>query len=153
MQEIEYAGIKYRTGKLDAFKQFHLFRKLMPLFSGMGETAATQAMATDASNTNENAVRWAALGPVSQAIAEMSQTDSEFIIRTCLGACQRQNPAGQWVAVTTPQGAIMFEDIDLLGMLQLSFAVLQDNLSSFFPGLNPNGSAGDITISPLNRPI
>jgi len=152
MQEVEYNGIKYRTGKLDAFKQFHLFRKLMPLFSGMGETAAMQVMGGE-TEVNENAVRWAALGPISQAVSEMSQSDSEFILRTCLSVCLRQNPTGQWVKFTAPNGELMFEDLDLMGMLQLTFAVIQDNLGNFFPAQNPNGSGGGTTVSVTNPPI
>jgi hypothetical protein len=148
MEELELEGMWYRTGKLDAFKQFHLFRKLMPLFSGLGETAATNiaAAAADA-GAPEAITRWSALGPISHAIAEMSQQDSEFIIKTCLAACTRKNPVGQWVRLTTPAGELMFEDIDLQVMLQLSFAVIQDNLAPFFPGRPLNGSGAEVAPS------
>lgn len=140
MEELELDGVWYRTGKLDAFKQFHLFRKLMPLFSGMGETAAAQvARAAQAAGASEELVRWSSLGPVAQAVAEMSQQDSEFIIKTCLAVCQRKNPVGQWVRLTTNSGELMFEDIDLQVMLSLSFTVIQDNLAPFFPGRPANG--------------
>jgi hypothetical protein len=153
MEELELEGTWYRTGKLDAFKQFHLFRKLMPLFSGMGETAASQ-LAAAASNTNvpEGAVRWSSFGPVAQAIADMSQQDSEFIVKTCLAVCTRKNPVGQWVRLATPQGDLMFEDIDLGIMLQLSFAVIQDNLAPFFPGRPLNGSGAEVAQT-SNPPI
>jgi hypothetical protein len=141
MEELELEGMWYRTGKLDAFKQFHLFRKLMPLFSGMGETAATQvSRAAAAAGAPDAVVRWSSFGPVAQAIADMSQQDSEFIIKTCLAVCTRKNPVGQWVRLATPAGELMFEDIDLGIMLQLSFAVIQDNLAPFFPGRSLNGS-------------
>lgn len=142
MEELELAGTWYRTGKLDAFKQFHLFRKLMPLFSGMGETAATN-LAVAANGGDTSASRWSALGPIANAVADMSQQDSEFIIKTCLAVCQRKNPVGQWVRVTTQQGDLMFDDIDLQVMLQLSFAVIQDNLATFFPGRSLNGSGAE----------
>jgi hypothetical protein len=148
MEELELGGTWYRTGKLDAFKQFHLFRKLMPLFSGMGETAAVR-IAREAGANNE-VLNWAGLGPIAQAVAEMSQADSEFIIKTCLTVCQRKNPTGQWVRVTTPQGDLMFEDIDLQVMLQLSFSVIQDNLAPFFPGRSLNGSGAE--VAPASNP-
>jgi hypothetical protein len=140
MEEVRINDIDYRTGKLDAFKQFHLFRKLMPLFSGMGTSAATQVtQAAAAAGASDEVIQWSSLGPIAQAVAEMSQGDSEFIIKTCLGVCQRKNPAGTWVRVTANNGELMFEDIDLMGMLQLTFAVIQDNLGGFFPGRLPNG--------------
>jgi len=140
-QELRINDIDYRTGKLDAFKQFHLFRKLMPLFSGMGETAASQiARAAAAAGASDDVVQWTLLGPIAQAVSEMSQQDSEFIIKTCLAVCTRKNPGGQWVRVTAPNGELMFEDIELMGMLQLTFAVIQDNLGTFFPGRPQNDS-------------
>jgi hypothetical protein len=145
MEELEINDVWYRTGKLDAFKQFHLFRKLMPLFSGMGETAASQvAAAAQAAGASEELVRWSSLGPIAQAVADMSQQDSEFIIKTCLAVCTRKNPVGQWVRLATPAGDLMFEDIDLTIMLQLSFAVIQDNLAPFFPGRSLNGSGAEV---------
>jgi hypothetical protein len=55
----------------------------------------------------------------------------------------RKNPTGQWVRIATPTGELMFEDIDLSIMLQLSFAVIQDNLQGFFPGRSLNGSGAE----------
>jgi hypothetical protein len=151
MEELEVNGTWYRTGKLDAFKQFHLFRKLMPLFSGMGETAAARiARAAAEAGASDNLIGWASFGPVAQAIADMTQSDSEFIIKTCLAVCQRKSPAGQWVRLATPQGDLMFEDIDLTVMLQLSFAVIQDNLAPFFPGRPLNGSGAE--VAPASNP-
>jgi hypothetical protein len=153
MEELELKDTWYRTGKLDAFKQFHLFRKLMPLFSGMGETAAVRvARAAGAVGASDGVVGWASFGPVAQAIADMTQTDSEFIIKTCLAVCQRKNPTGQWVRLTTPQGDLMFEDIDLEVMLSLSFAVIQENLAPFFPGRSLNGSGAEVA-QPSNPSI
>jgi hypothetical protein len=73
-------------------------------------------------------------------------------MKTCLAACHRKNPLGQWVRVTTPQGDLMFEDIDLEVMLQLAFAVIQDNLASFFPGRPLNGSGAEVA-QPSNQSI
>jgi len=143
-QELQINDIWYRSGKLTAFQQFHLFRKLMPLFSGMGETAAANIV-KQASQVGapDDVVRWAALGPLAQAVSEMSQQDSEFIVRTCLSVCTRKNPAGQWSRVTAPSGDLMFEDIDLMAMMQLTFAVIQDNLGTFFPGRPLSDSEGE----------
>jgi len=142
-QEIQINDISYRSGKLNAFQQFHLFRKLMPLFSGMGQTAAANIAAAAAAGASEEVIRWSTLGPLSQAVSEMSQADSEFVLKMCLSVCTRRNPTGQWARVTAPNGELMFEDIDLMAMMQLTFAVIQDNLGAFFPG-NPvnNSEAG-----------
>jgi len=132
MQEVDIGSRRYRTGKLDAFKQFHLFRKLMPILSGLGESFGAESGESEAAF-------WSSLGPVATAIAEMSQQDSEFILKTCLMACTTWNGNG-WVRVMGNNGEMMFEDISMMDMLQLSFEVVKDNLGLFFPGPNPQNS-------------
>lgn len=141
MQEIEIGEKKYRTGKLDAFKQFHLVRKLLPLFSGMGQSFSNMP---DQAGTD---AFWKSLAPVANAIADMSTEDSEWILKTCLTACSYFN-GRTWVPVTTPQGQLMFEDIEMAEMIQLAFTVIQDNLGSFFPVPQTNGLDPEVQPSP-----
>lgn len=135
--EVELGEHKYRTGRLDAFKQFHLFRKLMPVLSGMGATFTEGGFDND-----NNAVFWGALGPASQAIADMSVQDSEYILKTCLQVCSMWNGSA-WVRITNANGDLMFDNIDMMEMMQLCFEVMKDNLSSFFAAPLPNGSAAE----------
>lgn len=148
MQELEIDGRRYRTGKLDAFKQFHLTRKLLPLFSGLGESFAQMpAQITD----QGQGTFWKALEPVAQAVAEMSTEDSEWCVKTCLAAVTMFN-GHNWVPIMS--GAqLMFEDIEMTTMLQLSFTVIQDNLGRFFPGAQPNGLDGEVQHSASILPV
>lgn len=147
MQELEFDGKKYRTGKLDAFKQYHLMRKLLPLFSGLGESFARQAPLMNGNGEVPQTNFWASLAPISQAISEMSMDDSEWILKTCLTAVSIHN-GRSWAPLTTPNGQLMFEDTEMLTMVQLSLAVVQDNLGSFFPVPLLNASAPAETASP-----
>jgi hypothetical protein len=140
MQEVEVDGRQYRTGKLDAFKQFHLVRKLMPLFSGLGESFSHMPAST------EQADFWKSLAPIAQAVSEMSTEDSEWILKTCLTAVTVNNGRA-YVPITTPQGQLMFDDMEMTTMIQLAFTVIQDNLGSFFPGPQPNGLDNATTTS------
>jgi len=143
MQEVEIEGTKYRTGKLDAFTQFHLVRKLMPLFSGLGESFANlsgQQIGGDS--------WWKQLGPIAHAVAEMTKEDSEWILRTCLGVVSVWN-GRQYTPITTPQGQLMFDTMEMTTMLQLAFTVIQDNLGSFFPAPQTNSLGEEALPSPL----
>jgi hypothetical protein len=143
MAEIELNGIQYRTGqKISAMDQFHVFRKLSPVMSGMGETF-NQMPRTQADGAPPPAGFWQALRPGAQALADMTKDDSEFVLYTCLRNTMRDNGAGGWARVMADNGALMFEDIDAWTMLQLTWAVIQDNLGSFFDEPLPNGSAGE----------
>lgn len=145
MQELDIEGKKYRTGKLDAFKQFHLVRKLLPLFSGLGESFANMPAVT------EGDAFWKSLGPIAQAVSEMSTEDSEWILKTCLGAVTMFN-GHNYTPITTAQGQLMFDDMEMNVMLQLAFAVIQDNLGSFFPAPQTNGLGGEVYPSPSLTP-
>lgn len=143
MQEIELGGIQYRTGdKMNTFDQFHVFRKLAPLMSGLGETFNQMPQTTDSEGAMPTGF-WQALGPGAQALSDMSKEDSEFVLRTCLRNTMRANGVGGWARVMADSGAMMFDDIDAFTMLQLAWAVIQDNLGGFFGGPSPNGSAGE----------
>lgn len=150
MQEVEIGGQRYRTQKLDAFKQFHLFRKLMPVLSGMGATFSDLPDSAPGGDMTADTRFWSAMGPAATAIAEMSQQDSEFILKTCLQACSRWN-GNNWVRITAANGDLMFDDIDMMGMLQLSFEVMKDNLGNFLTGPLPNGSESE--AQPLPYPL
>lgn len=136
MQEVEIDGKKYRTGKLAAMTQFHLMRKLMPVFSGMGEGVAKRAMNGNAEMPTNF---WATLAPIAGPISEMSTEDSEWCLKTCLTTVTMYN-GRSWVPITTQTGQLMFEDMEMTTMLQLTLTVLQDNLGPFFPIPVVNGS-------------
>jgi hypothetical protein len=156
VQELSIGEVNYRTGKLDAFQQFHVFRKLSPILSGLIETFSRARTSVAVGNGNDeespaaNPAFWSAVGPVAHAIAEMSQEDSEYILRTCLGTVMRRGagPGGNWARLTTMTGVLMFEDLDLGAMLQLTYAVLEDNLGDFFrDGLLSISAAQSLTPS------
>ena len=141
MQELEIGGRKFRTGTLNTFKQFHIFRKLLPLFSGMGETV---------NNMQDQQVGsdewWKALAPVAHAVAEMSNEESEWIVRTCLLTVTTFN-GRSWVPIAAEGVEDLLFPLELQGMMGLAFAVIQDNLASFFPGPLPNGSDTEVPLS------
>jgi hypothetical protein len=139
MQEHEFNGVHYRSGKLDAFKQFHVFRKLAPLLGGLFETIARtnealqKARDSNGSLADAEVDAFSAVGPVARALADMPADDLNFVLNTCLAVCQRRNPQGSWVQIMPDAGGqMLFDDIDLTVMIKLTLGVVQDNLSNFF---------------------
>lgn len=125
MTEFTISGNTYKAGKLDAFKQFHVARRIAPVLSGLGvfiEVAKVDPLA--------------AVGPVAEAIGKMTDADSEYVIYTCLGVVQRKQPGVNlgWGPVTS-SGGMMYDDIDMAVMLQLVWHVLQVNLAGFLNAL------------------
>lgn len=130
MAEFKVNNIEYRSGKMNAIVQFHVARRLAPVFAAFGEAART-----------ESRDPMLAFGPMAEAFAKMSDQDAEYVINACLGVCLRKQN-NTWVQIRT-SGGIMFDDIGLQEMIQISWATLQDNLSGFFaalPRTSPDGA-------------
>lgn len=124
MAEFTISARNYRTGKMDAFTQFHVSRRLAPLFSELKE--ASSKGNTDLGNGIE---------AMAKAVSAMSDADSEYILNACLNVTQRQ--VGEaWTPVRV-SGRLMYDDIDLAVLMQIAGRTLFENLSPFFSGL-PN---------------
>lgn len=118
-EEIEISGRTYRLAKLDAMTQFHITRRLG------GVLAAIRA-------GREGGDVYAVL---MQAVGEMSDEDSEYIIGRCLAGCLRKQDGDAGWAAVYRHGQMMFADIAMPDMLRLTWATLQANLSDFFTSL------------------
>jgi hypothetical protein len=77
--------------------------------------------------------------PVAQAISGLTDADSEYVLNACLDQVQIQQ--GQIWSKVRVNNRLMFEFIGLAEMMQITFAVLQDNFASFFHGLPAPSSA------------
>lgn len=123
---VEVGGFSYRIGRIDARKQFHVSRRLMPLLAGLGGAAALKSQA-GADGFKKFLV------PISEVLSKMSDEDVDYVLDACLSVCQRLQPNGQGAPVMARGGGMMFNDIDMGQMVQLSVHVIRENLSGFFP--------------------
>lgn len=119
--EVELNGRTYRVGKMDVRKQFHVARRLAPVFATLGEIATKKASDL-----------LAVAGPLAEVLSRLSDEDCDYVIDACLQAATREHK-GQFSPVMSRNGTLMFQDIEMPEMLQLAIAVIQDNMSSFFP--------------------
>lgn len=145
MAEFELGDSTYRIGKLDAFKQFHLSRKvapiiptLIPFFVKLKESRDA-ALGAGTSTSTSMSADLAAMGglmtPFAEGIANMSDEAAEFILATCLGVVQRKQ-GNAWFAVwNAQQGTCMFDDLDLGVMIKLAFQVVKESLGPFMAGM------------------
>ena len=85
---------------------------------------------------------WSALGPVADALSKMPDEHVNYVLKMCLGKCHRLDEHSQtWARVTTPNGDLLYQDIDVSIMMQLVFSIIQENLESFFNAPLPLNSA------------
>lgn len=138
MTEFEVDGKQYRlVRKLDAFSQLHVARKLAPLLVSLTPTPEMrqrlQAEAQARANGDDRPMVDMAemMLPVIEGLAEMKSEDVDFISSTCLSVVSRNQGTG-WTPVWNAAAKRMqFEDIDGMALLQITFQVIQENLSNF----------------------
>ena len=126
--EFEIGGHTYRANRMDARSQFHITRRLAPVF---GELApAMKGGAMDA------------IAPLANAIAKLSDADADYILFGLLRSVSRKQPQGLGWAPVAVGDVIMFDDITMPQMIQIAWRALAYNLQDFFAGLPSGSSAG-----------
>ena len=127
--EFEIKGVQYRTAKLSVFDQLKVSRKLLPVLAGM--LADFQGIKAAAEGGDVYKAMETALPKIADSLAGMSEEDTNAIIFPCLSVVSRQN-GKSWSPVMS-QGTLMFDDIDLMSMLQMVGRVVGDSLGNFLP--------------------
>lgn len=128
--DLQIGNHSYRFGKLDAFEQFHVARRLAPAVFAMGASA----MGALKTGEFDNKALLSSIAPLVGIIAGMSNGDSQFVLDTCLSVCSRQS-GNNYAKVFTAGGGLLFDDIDMAVMLRLVFSVIRDNLGNFTDAL------------------
>jgi hypothetical protein len=135
MIEFEIGGHTYKADKMSAMQQLHVSRRLAPVVPKILPAMAALAAATEQGETEMDLASMAvALQPAADALAAMSDDDSEYVYSACLSVVSRKE-SGAWASVWSSQRkALMFEDLDLGVMTQLVFKVVGDSLAPFIRG-------------------
>ena len=137
--EFEIAGQRYRAEKLDAFKQLHVSRKIAPIIPKLLPMFLKFAEQKDALK-DDLAGMAEAFEPLAQALAEMPDADCEYVFNACLSMVMR-NHQNNWASIWVG-GSLMFDDIDLGAMVQITAKVIWDSLGNFTRGLIANQARG-----------
>ena len=150
MKEVTIGQHAYRIGKLNAFKQLHIVRRLSPCLGklaglageGPGLKRDAQGNPVDVEGGMEKL-----LEPLANAMAALSDDDVEYVLHACLEVTDCRQGAG-WARMRA-NGSTMFDSLSLPVLLQLAFHVLRENLTDFFTELPP-GSLGGMGSKPLH---
>lgn len=132
--EFDHGGHTYRVGKMPAMKQFHVVRRLAPMLPNMAGLGFKPVAGQPGDVI-------AVLEPLAKVVAEMTDTDSEYVIMSCMSVVERKQTAGGWARMESG-GRLMFEDLDMVGLVFIVGQVLRHNLSGFFDAM-PQSFAGE----------
>lgn len=125
-------GHDYRvSGKMNVKDQFHVARKILPIFDGLGGVGALIEKGT--ALTTQEAL--GLVGPLAKALAHLPDDHCDFVIEKCLSLVQRKVSETVWGPVySVPAKSMMYDDINLVAMGKLVGMVIQDQLMSFSSG-------------------
>ena len=142
MTELEISGNTYRINSMPAMTQFHVMRKLGPVLPGivpvLAQAAATlphgDSQEAGGAMTTVDGVAAIAMAaqPLLDGLASMADADAEYVINHCLSAVMRRDAGGKSWSAVHRDGVTMFDDIDLMTSMQIVWAVLRENYTSFF---------------------
>lgn len=130
---VEVGGHKYAIGRLSAFDQFHVGRRLAPIFAKLG---AGMVMVARDEKALADADFVALVPPIMEAVQKMSDEDSDFVLHTCLSVVERFVEDGRKMRVLAGRRQLQFEDINMPAMVRLAIEVVRENMSDFLPGLS-----------------
>lgn len=134
--EFEIKGVQYRITKLSVFDQFKVSRKLLPVLSGM--LSDFQAIKGLAAKGDAATIMEKVLPKIAQSLSDLSDDDANAVIYPCLAVAQRKHHKS-WVPVFA-DGELAFDDLDMLGMLQIVGRVVGDSLGNFLRELPAKGA-------------
>ena len=134
-RQFEYGGRKYQLSKVNAFKQFHIVRRLSPILGDLVAVAPEMQKAkADGENANVEQLSKIA-APIMNGLSKLSDQDSEYVLFGLLNAVEvQQEPAGNWAKVCIDKN-LMIQNLDLPTMMNLAGRAFMFNLESFFSAL------------------
>lgn len=116
--EIELNGVEYRLQKIDARKQFHIMRRLSPLFAELADAVNAKSADLEAFKT------------LADALAKMTDDDADYCLFGLLACVQKRQ--GKTYSRICVDNQLMFADMGMPEMLQLAVKALQFNFGDFF---------------------
>lgn len=134
-RDFEVDGRKFKLNKIDTFKQFHIARKLSPVLSeviplfqkiskikteGLSEEAKFEAI-----------VSTGGISKIMECVANLSEEDSEKVLKGLCSAVEMQQSQGNWARVVVGN-VLAFEDLGLPTLLQIAGRSFAYNMADFF---------------------
>lgn len=133
--KFEIGGRHFSLSKLDAFKQFHIVRRVGPILTELLPNLDALKVAGEAKNDSDRMKQLANFAsPILDGLSKLSDADSEYVLHGLLSCVEVQQAAGNWAKVFA-NGFMMINDIELPILLQLAARAFAYNLSGFFAAL------------------
>ncbi len=145
MSDTVINGQEYKFDKIPALAQFHIVRRLAPVIGELLGAIDPKKFKGGKADISEGEMI-KVLGPITTALAKLSDEEANYVLFGLLKAVTRKQIGGGWAKVVTGE-SLMFEDIDMKVMIQLSVKSFMVNLGGFINAL-PSASKEQAGIAP-----
>jgi hypothetical protein len=138
-RDFEIGGRKFKLSKIDAFKQFHIVRRIAPLLSdllpAMKDIQKVQTHAESMSEEQKLDEFAKIAAPLMTGLAKLSDEDSNRVLFGLLESVEMQQlEHGNWMRLAQNQ-MLMAQNLELPILLQVAGRAFMYNLSGFFAAL------------------
>lgn len=133
-QDFQAGGREFKLSKIDAFKQFHIVRRLGPILGDIIPVAQKlKGMQSEKQTEEEKFESVAQLAkPIMEGLSKLSDQDANTVLLGLLSAVEiKQQPANNWARIVR-DGNLMIQDLELPVMLQVAGRAFAYNLAGFF---------------------
>ncbi len=145
MNDLNISGHDYKFDKIPALAQFHIVRRLAPIIGELLGAVDPKKFKDGKADINQ-AEMIKVLVPITSALAKLSDEDANYVLFGLLKYITRKQIGGGWAKIATGE-TLMFEDIDMKIMIQLSVKSFMVNLGGFISAL-PSASKEQAGIAP-----
>lgn len=139
--EVEVGGHTYQIGHLNVFDQLTVVKRLGPLLASLLKTGESVRGGGPAEE-NVGAVLVRVLPQIAEGFSKLPDEDLLYVVKKCLSVISRQEgPAWKRIVAAGNTQQLMYADIELPQMMELSWAVIQSSLDQYFPSPAPKSQA------------
>lgn len=135
-RDFEIGTRKFKLNKIDAFKQFHIVRRIGPVLSellpALKNFQDPKALALPNEEKFEMIAKLAS--PFLIGLSKLSDVDADLVLMGLLSSVEMQQPTGNWAKVAS-NSLLMIQDMELPVLLQIAGRAFVFNLSGFFSAL------------------
>ena len=127
---------------MDTFKQFHVARRILPVFAKIPEMVgmSLDRLLADSEGVAKNimgnldSIR---LDVIADTLATLKDEDVNYVLNACCEAVEIKEAQGIGWARVMRDGVLMYQHVGPQEMIGFMIHVIKDNLAGFFTGSGP----------------
>jgi len=129
-------GRDFKLNKFDAFKQFHIVRRIAPILADMlpAMKDIQKVQNTELSETEKLDEFAKIAAPMMIGLSKLTDEDSNKVLYGLLSSVEIKQATGNWAKIST-ESMLMMQDLELPLLLQLAGRAFMFNLAGFFTAL------------------